>query len=52
MLTEDEGSFIEVSRMNLEKYAAEISGKHLFEYLFYHENDVQNVRNFPSNSSN
>ncbi|KAK6640285.1 hypothetical protein RUM44_011971 [Polyplax serrata] len=43
MLTEEEGPFIDISRLNLGKYATEISGKHLFEYLYYHENDIQNA---------
>lgn len=43
MLTEAGGPFIIVSRLNLPKYAKENSSKYLFEYLFYHENDIQHV---------
>lgn len=39
-----EGPFIQISRLNLRKYAAQKAvAKPLFEYIFYHENDVRNV---------
>lgn len=38
------GPFIQVSRLNLSKYAKNKSlNKPLFEYLFYHEGDVRNA---------
>ncbi|XP_047002397.1 tetratricopeptide repeat protein 8 [Schistocerca americana] len=44
MLTEPGGPFIQISRLNLGKYAANPSiAKPLFEYLFYHENDVRHA---------
>ncbi|KAL1117913.1 hypothetical protein AAG570_004226 [Ranatra chinensis] len=44
MITQPDGPFIQVSRLNLAKYAA-IPGvaKPLFQYIFYHENDVRNA---------
>lgn len=40
-----DGPFIQISRLNLTKYAAQKTvAKPLFEYIFYHENDVRNVR--------
>ncbi|KAI7804324.1 tetratricopeptide repeat protein 8 isoform X2 [Triplophysa rosa] len=44
MLTNPEGPFIHLSRLNLAKYSKrpELS-KTLFEYIFYHENDVKNA---------
>lgn len=46
MLTEVDGPFIEVSRLNLPKYARGKSAKPLFEYLFYHQHDVERVSPF------
>lgn len=43
MITENHELFIDIRRMNLAKYATEISGKHLFEYLYYHDRDIQHV---------
>ncbi|KAL0267478.1 UNVERIFIED_CONTAM: hypothetical protein PYX00_009733 [Menopon gallinae] len=43
MLSEVNGQFIEVSRLNLAKYAQGPTAKPLFEYLYYHENDVQHA---------
>lgn len=43
MLSEINGQFIDVSRLNLAKYAQGPTAKHLFEYLYYHENDIQHV---------
>lgn len=44
MLTESGGPFIQLSRLNMGKYAAQgIVGKPLFEYILYHENDVRHV---------
>lgn len=44
MLSQKDGPFIQVSRLNIAKYA-KISGiaKPLFEYLFYYEGDVRNA---------
>lgn len=44
MLSEKDGPFIQVSRLNLAKYAKNPNlSKPLFEYLFYHEGDVRNA---------
>jgi len=44
MLTEPGGPFIQLSRLNLGKYAAQGNiAKPLFEYIFYHENDIRHV---------
>ncbi|XP_066260935.1 tetratricopeptide repeat protein 8 isoform X2 [Euwallacea similis] len=44
MLTQKDGPFIQVSRLNLSKYAKNKAlNKSLFEYLFYHEGDVRNA---------
>lgn len=44
MVSQLEGPFIQVSRLNLAKYAAQKAvAKPLFEYIYYHENDVRNV---------
>ena len=44
MLTESGGPFIQLSRLNLGKYAAQGNiAKPLFEYIFYHENDIRHV---------
>ncbi|KAH1009550.1 hypothetical protein HUJ04_001889 [Dendroctonus ponderosae] len=44
MLTQKDGPFIQVSRLNLSKYANnKCLNKPLFEYLFYHEGDVRNA---------
>ncbi|MEE6494308.1 hypothetical protein FKM82_017084 [Ascaphus truei] len=44
MLTNPDGAFINLSRLNLAKYAQEPSlAKTLFEYIFHHENDVKNA---------
>nr|XP_046164498.1 tetratricopeptide repeat protein 8-like isoform X2 [Oncorhynchus gorbuscha] len=44
MLTNPEGPFINLSRLNLAKYAQKPNlSKTLFEYIFHHENDVKNV---------
>ncbi|KAF7272712.1 hypothetical protein GWI33_014524 [Rhynchophorus ferrugineus] len=44
MLTQKDGPFIQVSRLNLAKYAKNKTlNKALFEYLFYHEGDVRNA---------
>ena len=43
MLSEPDGPFINPAQLNLSKYASKPSlSKALFEYLFYHENDVRN----------
>ncbi|XP_071665645.1 tetratricopeptide repeat protein 8 isoform X3 [Patagioenas fasciata] len=44
MLTNPDGPFINLSRLNLAKYAQKPKlAKALFEYIFYHENDVKNA---------
>ncbi|MBN3271131.1 TTC8 protein, partial [Polyodon spathula] len=43
MLTHPDGPFINLSRLNLAKYAQKPNlSKALFEYIFHHENDVKN----------
>lgn len=44
MLTEPDGPFIQLSRLNLGKYATQTNiSKPLFEYIYYHENDIRHV---------
>lgn len=44
MLTEPGGPFIDVSKLNLSKYAQKPAlAKALFEYLFHHENNVRSA---------
>lgn len=44
MLTEPGGPFIQLSRLNVTKYASQQSiAKPLFEYIYYHENDARYV---------
>ncbi|XP_054264815.1 tetratricopeptide repeat protein 8-like [Macrosteles quadrilineatus] len=44
MMSQPDGPFIQVARLNLPKYAAdEKLAKPLFQYIFYHENDVRNA---------
>ncbi|XP_051775850.1 tetratricopeptide repeat protein 8 [Erpetoichthys calabaricus] len=44
MLTSPDGPFINLSRLNLAKYAQKPNlSKALFEYIFHHENDVKNA---------
>ncbi|XP_067009635.1 tetratricopeptide repeat protein 8 [Anabrus simplex] len=44
MLTEPGGPFIQMSRLNLGKYATQPNvSKALFEYIFYHENDIRHA---------
>ncbi|XP_015825656.1 tetratricopeptide repeat protein 8 isoform X1 [Nothobranchius furzeri] len=44
MLTNPEGPFINLSRLNLAKYSQKPSlSRTLFEYIFHHENDIKNV---------
>lgn len=44
MLTEPGGPFIQLSRLNITKYANQQSiAKPLFEYIYYHENDARYV---------
>ncbi|EFA10327.1 tetratricopeptide repeat protein 8 [Tribolium castaneum] len=44
MYSQKEGPFIQVSRLNIAKYAKNSGlSKPLFEYLFYHEGDVRNA---------
>ncbi|KAM8920796.1 tetratricopeptide repeat protein 8 isoform 2-T2 [Pelodytes ibericus] len=44
MLTHPDGAFINLSRLNVAKYAEQPNlAKTLFEYIFHHENDVKNA---------
>ncbi|NXD34302.1 TTC8 protein, partial [Copsychus sechellarum] len=44
MLTNPDGPFINLSRLNLTKYAQKPKlAKALFEYIFHHENDIKNA---------
>ena len=44
MLTEPGGPFIQLSRLNISKYASQpCIAKPLFEYIYYHEHDVRYV---------
>ncbi|XP_058423502.1 tetratricopeptide repeat protein 8 isoform X3 [Diceros bicornis minor] len=44
MLTSPDGPFINLSRLNLTKYAQKPKlAKALFEYIFHHENDVKTI---------
>nr|XP_033809100.1 tetratricopeptide repeat protein 8 isoform X1 [Geotrypetes seraphini] len=44
MLTNPDGPFINLSRLNLAKYAQKPNlAKSLFEYIFHHENDLKNA---------
>lgn len=44
MLSQKDGPFIQVSRLNISKYAKITSiAKALFEYLFYYEGDIRNA---------
>lgn len=47
MITSGDGPFINVSRLNMQKYASHDGlAKPLFEYLFYVENDTKHVSSF------
>ncbi|XP_030307811.1 tetratricopeptide repeat protein 8 isoform X2 [Calypte anna] len=44
MITNPDGPFINLSRLNLAKYAQKPKlAKALFEYIFHHENDIKNA---------
>lgn len=44
MLSNPDGPFINLARLDMSKYAAKPTlAKALFEYIFHHENDVRNV---------
>ncbi|CAG5100441.1 Similar to Ttc8: Tetratricopeptide repeat protein 8 (Mus musculus) [Cotesia congregata] len=44
MLSEPNGPFIQISRLNISKYASKSGiAKPLFEYIFYHEHDARNA---------
>ncbi|KAL1498295.1 hypothetical protein ABEB36_009114 [Hypothenemus hampei] len=44
ILSQKDGPFIQVSRLNLSKYAKnKLLNKSIFEYLLYHEGDVRNA---------
>lgn len=45
MLSEPGGPFIQLSKLNLNKYAAQPSlAKPLFEYIYYHEHEIPKVK--------
>lgn len=44
MLSQPDGPFINFARLNVAKYAALPNvAKHLFEYAYYHDNDIRQV---------
>lgn len=44
MLSSPDGPFINLSRLNLSKYAQKNTlSRSLFEYILYHDNDVRHV---------
>lgn len=44
MLTEPGGPFIQLSRLNISKYANQPNiAKSLFEYIYYYEHDIRYV---------
>ncbi|XP_075225292.1 tetratricopeptide repeat protein 8 [Lycorma delicatula] len=44
MLSQPDGPFIQVARLNLVKYASmDNISKSLFQYIYYHENDIRNA---------
>lgn len=44
MVQVGEGPFINLARLNVAKYAAQQNiAKALFEYIYFHENDVRHV---------
>lgn len=48
MLPSGEGPFINLARLNVAKYASQQNiAKALFEYIYYHENDVRHVSTLP-----
>ena len=52
MLTTQDGPFINVSRLNLPKYASdERLSRALFEYILYHENDVRTAMQFAAHAT-
>ncbi|XP_066132344.1 tetratricopeptide repeat protein 8 isoform X3 [Saccopteryx bilineata] len=52
MLTSPDGPFINLSRLNLPKYAQKPKlAKALFEYIFHHENDVKTEMNNMSSAA-
>lgn len=52
MMTQPDGPFIQVARLNLVKYANEERlAKPLFQYIYYHENDVRNGPRVPKQHS-
>lgn len=45
MLSNPDGPFIQVARLNLQKYAKQTSlSRSLFEHLFYHAGDIRTVK--------
>lgn len=44
MVSVGDGPFINLARLNVAKYASQQNiAKALFEYIYYHENDVRHV---------
>lgn len=42
MIAQQEGPFVNLARLNVEKYAADPQvNRYLFEYVFLHEGDVK-----------
>ncbi|XP_031574824.1 tetratricopeptide repeat protein 8-like isoform X2 [Actinia tenebrosa] len=52
MLAQPDGPFINISKLNLSKYAQRPNlAKPLFEYIFHHENDVRNALELASRAT-
>ncbi|KAK3750717.1 hypothetical protein QZH41_017275, partial [Actinostola sp. cb2023] len=52
MLAQPDGPFINISKLNLSKYAQRPNlAKPLFEYIFHHENDVRNALELASKAT-
>lgn len=46
MLSQPDGPFINFARLNISKYASKPNiAKHLFEYAYFHDNDIRQVCN-------
>lgn len=46
MLSQPDGPFINFARLNISKYASKPNiAKHLFEYAYFHDNDIRQVWN-------
>lgn len=52
ILSSPDGPFINLAHLNLAKYAAQpFLAKPLFEYIYYHENDVRTALNFAAQAT-